>query len=243
MKTIQTSINRAPLIRQVLKVAILIFAAAMLTLLFTGKVSAQQNNPLRRGEFGIRYMPTFTSIDLKAFNEDIIQGQASINQGFGVVVGFNLTKNFGFQGEVNYYKVSQSFRDLNVSNEVNIKYLNIPLLLSINTNKEKRLNFNVVAGPQFGINAGASIDVSDTEDPDVVRAVVAVKKGDIGLAYGAGFEFAINTNHTIRLDFGYRGFYGLVDIDADKSENNTYNVIAKASRKTNAAYVGLTILF
>jgi hypothetical protein len=155
----------------------------------------------------------------------------------------NLSKHFGIQGEVNYYQVSQSFRDQDLTNKVKIRYLDIPLLISLNTNKEKMVNFNVVAGPQFGLNIGASIKSSGTGDPEDLDAVVAVKKGDVGLAYGAGFGFALNSDHSVRLDIGYRGFYGLVDIDADKTGDNSYNVIAKASRKTNAVYAGLTFLF
>jgi opacity protein-like surface antigen len=198
---------------------------------------------LRRGEFGVRYMPTFSELNLKASNDDVINGSVSISQGFGMMLGVNLSKHFGIQGEVNYYQVSQSFRDQDLNNEVKIRYLNIPLLLSLNTNKENRVNLNVVAGPQFGLNVGANIKSIGTGNMDNVDAVVAVKKGDVGIAYGAGLEFALNMNHSIRLDLGYRGFYGLVDIDAKKTGDNTYNVIAKAARKTNAVYAGLTFLF
>lgn len=198
---------------------------------------------LRRGEFGIRYMPTFSSLKLKTSNDDVINGSVYLSHGFGIMLGVNLSKHFGIQGEVNYYDVTQSFRDQDMTNEVEIRYLNIPLLLSLNTNKENRVNLNVVAGPQFGLNVGANVKSTGTGNIDNVDAVVAVKKGDVGFAYGAGLEFALNSNHSIRLDLGYRGFYGLVDIDADKTGDNTYNVIAKASRKTNAVYVGLTFLF
>ena len=243
METIQTFNGKTLNIGQMRKIIFITSIAFLLPLLFAGNTTAQDNVDLKRGEFGIRYMPTFSSIDLKAFNNDVIQGSVSMNHGFGVMMGFNLGKHFGFQGEVNYYEVSQSYRDLDLNNKVNIKYLNIPMLLSLNTNKEKRVNLNVVAGPQFGINVGASLKSTGTGNPDNVHAVVAVKKGDIGFAYGAGLEFAINRNHTIRLDAGYRGFYGLVDINASKTDNNTYNVIAEASRKTHAAYAGFTFLF
>lgn len=224
------------------KNTIRIISVVFIALFFASSLSAQYNS-LRRTEFGIRYMPTISSIDLKTYNNDIIKGSVSINHGFGIMVSFNLTKHFGIQGEVNYYQVSQTLRDLDLSNEVNIKYLNVPVLLSINTNKEKRLNFNLVAGPQFGINAGAKIKSTGTVNPENVRAVVALKKGDVGIAYGAGFEFAVNNSHTVRLDFGYRGFYGMVDINASKTADNTYNLVAKASRKTNVIYAGVAFLF
>jgi len=54
---------------------------------------------------------------------------------------------------------------------------------------------------------------------------------------------ALNPNHTFRLDFGFRGFYGLVKMDGDHTGNDTYNVIISATRKTYGAYLGLTLLF
>jgi opacity protein-like surface antigen len=217
-----------------------ILVVVLLMLLFAGITTAQD---LRKVEFGLRYMPTIASIDFKAYNNDVVKGSVSFNQGFGIMLGFNLSKHFGVETEVDYYQVSQSFRDLDLSNKVNIKYFNIPVLLSLNTNRESRVNLNLVAGPSFGINAGASIKSSGTSNTENVRAIAAVKKGDIGFAYGAGLEFALNSNHTVRLDIGYRGFYGLVKIDANKASDNTYNVIANVSRKTNAAYAGITFLF
>jgi len=240
MKIVKKLKSKTFKIKEIQKNAFRIAAVFFIALLLTGKTSAQD---LRRVEFGFRYMPTFTSIDFQTYNDNVIQGSASINHGFGIMLGFNLNKHLGIQAEVDYYQVSQSYRDVDLSNEVNIRYLNVPVLLSLNTNKEKRINLNVVAGPQFGINAGATIKSSGPQNPENLQAVVALKKGDIGFAYGAGLEFAINNNHTLRLDLGYRGFYGLVDINADKTDVNTYNVIAKASRKSNAAYAGLTFLF
>jgi hypothetical protein len=104
-----------------------------------------------------------------------------------------------------------------------------------------RLNLNAVVGPQFGINVGSDINSSGSNG--TTRAVVETKKGDIGAAYGAGLEFVLNQNRTIRFDIGYRGFYGFVDVDADKTGEDTYNVMVSANRKTHAAYARITFLF
>ena len=172
MKSIQTIYRNTCNIKVMHKALLKNIIAFFTMLILVSTITAQDYNDLRRVEFGARYMPTFSAIDLKAFNDDVIQGSVSVNHGFGIMLGVNLTKNFGIQGEVNYYQVSQSFRDLNLDNEVNIKYLNIPLLLSINTNKERRVNFNVVAGPQFGINAGSNITTTGTGEPDDVKAII-----------------------------------------------------------------------
>lgn len=210
-------------------------------------VSNSENAPaasdLKRGEFGVRYMPTFSALDLKTYNGDVIKGSATVSHGFGIMAAFNMSNHVGVQAEINYYKVSQEYADRNINREVTIRYINIPLMLSLNTSKSAPVNLNFVAGPQFGFSTGSSINKTDGESTDTLQVVLAVKKGDVGLAFGAGLEFALNSAHTTRLDFGYRGFYGLVDMDGNTTGEDTYNVLVKTARKTNAIYLGFTLLF
>jgi hypothetical protein len=146
---------------------------------------------------------------------------------------------------VNYYEVSQKYKDQSLERQVNVSFLNIPVLLSLNTDKSQMLNFKIEAGPQFGLNVGSSVETRGNRNADTLRAVVGVKEGDVGAAYGAGLDIMLNAQRTVRLDLGFRGFYGLVDMNADQSSNNpdTYNVLIKASRKTYSGYAGLTFLF
>jgi len=203
------------------------------------------NPPLRRGEFGIRYMPTFYSLTLRDANNETIQGSLSMSHGWGIMFGFNFSRHVGIVGEVDYLQINQKYKDRNLNRTVQISYLNIPVLLSLNTNKELPVNLNFVVGPQFGLNVGSSVKTEDNGNADSLKAVVAAKPGDVGLAYGAGLEFALNKNHSVRLDLGFRGYYGLVDMRASQTNNNpdTYNVLLRASRKTYAGYIGLTFLF
>lgn len=194
---------------------------------------------LKMVELGIHYMPTFYSLDFNSEGGDVIKGSVTLSHGFGGMLALNFSPHIGVQAEVDYYKATQKYKDQSISNEVNIKYLDIPLLLSLNTNKMARVNLNAVVGPQFGINIGSDFSSSGSTS----TAYVAAKKGDIGAAYGAGLEFALNDAHNVRLDVGYRGFYGFVKMDADKTGSDTYNVVVSANRKTNAAYVRLTFLF
>ncbi|MGZ4033998.1 MAG: porin family protein [Bacteroidia bacterium] len=198
---------------------------------------------LRRVELGVRYLPTFSSLDLRTYNGDIVKGSATMSNGFGIMLGLNLNKYIGVQGELNYYQVSQKYKDRNLDRQIDISYLNIPVLLSLNTNKESIVNLNLVAGPQFGINVGSNIKTSGNNNTDTLRAVVSMKHGDVGFAYGAGLEVALNPEHTFRLDLGFRGFYGLVNMNSTASGKDTYNVIVEASRKTYGGYIGLTLLF
>lgn len=198
----------------------------------------------RSVELGVRYMPTFSSMSLRTYEGDVVKAETSMSNGYGFMLGVN-SKHVGLQGEVNYLKISQKYKDRNLDRVVDISYLNIPVLLSLNTDKSKMVNWNVVAGPQFGINIGAETTSSGGESTDSLKAVVAIKKGDVGLAYGTGLEFMLNKKHSVRLDLGFRGFYGLVDMREKNTDNdpNTYNVVVKASRRAYGGYLGLTFLF
>jgi opacity protein-like surface antigen len=200
---------------------------------------------LRRGEFGIRYMPTFSSLALRSSNGDKIQGDATLSHGFGIMLACNFSKNVGLQAEVSYLDISQKYKDQNLNREVKVSYLNIPVMLSINTDKSRMLNLNFVAGPQFGVNVGSSIQTTGDQNSETIHARVGATGTDIGVAYGTGLEIALNRMHTCRLDFGYRGFYGLVDGNVKQTSNSpdTYNVIIRGSRMTQSAYIGLTLCF
>jgi hypothetical protein len=200
---------------------------------------------LRRLELGIRYLPTFSSLALRTYGGETVEGELVMSHGFGVMLGVNLSRHVGLQGEVNYYEVSQKYKDQSLERQVNVSFLNIPVLLSLNTDKSQMLNFKIEAGPQFGLNVGSSVETRGNRNADTLRAVVGVKEGDVGAAYGAGLDIMLNAQRTVRLDLGFRGFYGLVDMNADQSSNNpdTYNVLIKASRKTYSGYAGLTFLF
>jgi hypothetical protein len=195
--------------------------------------------PLRRVEFGVQYMPTFSYLSLTTGNGGTIQASSTIRNGIGAMLALNLTRHFGLQAEVDYYQSSQNFNSGNSMNQLKINYMDIPLLLSLNTDKTKPINLNFVAGPQFGYNVGSSLQ--STGGASDVN--VAVKQADIGFAYGAGLECFLNHRHTCRLDMGYRGFYGVVDLNENSTENSSYNVIVNGSRKTSGGYLRLTVMF
>jgi hypothetical protein len=200
--------------------------------------------PLRCGEIGVRFLPTATALSFNTANGQVITGSAALNYGYGVMVAANFSKNIGLQAEVDYLDISQTYKDQDLERQIHLNYLNIPVMLSLNTDKTKPVNFNVVVGPQFGVNVGSNINTnSGTNSADTMRAVIAVKQGDIGVAYGAGFEFALNKQHTFRFDLGFRGMYGLVNINSTVTGANTYNVLVDASRKSYGGYAGLTFVW
>jgi hypothetical protein len=198
---------------------------------------------LHVGELGVRYMPTFVSMNFHNANGEVVQGEVTMSNGFGVMMGLNFSKNVGLMAAVDYLDITQKYKDMGLERQVHVNYLNIPVMLQLNTNKTKPVNVNFVAGPQFGVNLGADLSGNSNGSTETVRATVGASGADIGAAYGAGLEIALDKARCYRIDLGYRGFYGIVDGRADQTAPNTYNVLVKGSRKTNAAYLGFAWTF
>ena len=208
-------------------------------------MQAQEISPIfHRIEFGARFMPTLSSFNLQTSSGGTQKGEATFGFGAGASLGFNITHHVGVQGEIIYNSLSQKYKDQNLDREINVRYVNIPLMLSLNTGKSRPVNLNVVFGPQLGVNVGSSISGSGSSS-DTLKTVFAVKKNDFGFAYGAGLEFALNTLRTLRLDLGFRGVYGFVNIsNTDQvASNNSYYAINRANVRTKSAYAGLTFCF
>lgn len=188
-------------------------------------------------ELGFRFMPTFTDFDLHDAGGGKVEGEFTFGYGFGGVVGINFGEHIGAQGEVIYSSLAQKYRDNDLDHTVKLRYLNIPLLLSINSGKSRIVNLNVVVGPQIGINVGS--DIETVEGGDEV-AILAVKKGDLGVAYGAGLQFG----HKVKFDVGFRGVYGLIDIsdDSGTTTTNEYYILDRTHVKTYSVYAGISFL-
>jgi hypothetical protein len=200
----------------------------------------------QKAEVGLRFMPTFSSFSAKTSSGGTIEGSVTLGYGFGALLGFNFTEHVGVQGEIIYTSISQKYKELDVEREINLRYFNIPLLLSLNTGKTKPVNFNFVAGPQIGLSAGSDIHVSGGgEGSEATHAVLKVKKGDLGVAYGAGIDFGLNTEKTFRLGIGFRGVFGLFDI-SDNSQTiatDSYYVLDRTHLNTYSGYIGFSLLF
>lgn len=211
---------------------------------WTNSVQAQKNEEpgLHKVELGVRLMPTFSAFKMTNSSGGEVATQVTLGYGIGGMIGYNITKNVGIQAEIIYNSLSQKFKDESYNRQINVKYVNIPLMISLNTNKAKAINFNMVLGPQLGLNLGSSVTTSGGSS-DTLTTVWQAKQSDFGFAYGAGLEFMVNPAHTLRLGIGYRGVYGFVNIsEAAQSTSNTYT-IQKANVKTNSAYLGIAFLF
>jgi Outer membrane protein beta-barrel domain len=199
----------------------------------------------QRAEIGLRFMPTFSALDVQSSEGGNIKGEVTLGYGIGGIIGFSFSDMFAVQGEIIYSTITQKYTELDIERKITLKYVNIPLLFAFNTGKMRTLNFNIVAGPQIGLSVGSELltnndGIIDTNDP-----VLAVRKGDLGFAYGAGFDVALNPAATLRLGIGYRGVYGLIDIsdNNNNSSSQSYYVLDKTKIRTNAIYIGGSFLF
>jgi opacity protein-like surface antigen len=193
---------------------------------------------------GARFMPTFSDFQLKQVNGDLVETKAVLGYGFGGLLGINLSNHFALQGEVLYSALAQNYLDnFNQEHRVNLDYLNIPLLVVLNTNSSSAVNLNLTAGPQFGILLGSKFESTGTAEGDTVTAVLGAKAADFGIAYGAGIDFSLGP--VVTLDLGYRGVIGLVDI-SDQSQSITtdqFYILDRSHVMTYAAYAGLKFKF
>jgi len=214
-----------------------VFSVMLLSLCFTSAYA-------QKAEFGLRLMPTFSKFDIQTSSGGVVKGEGQFGLGFGAFLGYNFSDYIGIQGEVIYSTYSQKYRELEIERKVKLQYVNIPLLLSLNTGKSKAVNLNVVAGPQIGISVGSKLFTSG-DDGTGSQGIVSVKKGDLGFAYGAGLDFGLNPARNIRLGIGYRGVIGLFDISDNNNTlvTNSFYVLDRSRVKVNAIYLGFSFLF
>jgi hypothetical protein len=209
---------------------------------FAGKAQAQSESG---AYIGANFMPTVTTFEVRQIDNGTAKAKFVLGYGFGAQFGYNFNPNWAAQVEGIYSTLSQKYTDRSIERTINLSYVHFPLLLRYNTDITRPVNFNVVAGPQFGINVGSSISGGDGAQTDTVEAVLAVKPADFGVAYGAGFNFGLGPNANPKLNLGFRGVYGLLDI-SEKSQTtatNQFYILDRSHVKTYAGVLGITYLF
>jgi hypothetical protein len=79
-----------------------------------------------------------------------VSGDFKYGYGIGGFLGFNFNEHVGIQAEVIYNSISQKYSEFDTEKEINLQYYNIPLLLSLNSGKNKPVNFNLVVQQYCG---------------------------------------------------------------------------------------------
>lgn len=219
-----------------------ILFVSVAAVLFAGPVKTEAQT----GEVGLRFMPTFSALNINTSEGGKIRGKLTMGYGGGILLGYHFSDHVGVQSEIIYTAITQRYKEQDLEREIALRYVNIPLLLSLNTGKTQPFNFTVVAGPQISFSVGSELSTSDGGGGSTTgEAVLAVRKGDLGVAYGAGIDFGLNSASTLRMGIGFRGVMGLIDISdtSDNASTQDYYILDKNRIRTYAGYFGVSYLF
>jgi hypothetical protein len=219
---------------------------AVFILSFATNVTAQNANkydPIKV-EAGMRFIPTFAIFEMQTPEGENVRGQLVMGYGMGTFLNYNFTKHIGTQIEFNYSSVSRKYAQSDVSQTINLSYLEIPLMVSFNSDKTRLVNLNFVVGPQIGVNVGSNIYTKGSDALAYPLPVLKVRQGNVSLAYGFGADIGLNTKHTFRLGIGYRAVVGLINISNNKETlpPGSYYIMERTPLQTYSAYLGLSIL-
>ncbi len=187
---------------------------------------------------------TFTDVNISSSNGTVTTDYV-VGYGGGGYIGYFFNSHVEMRVEALYSSLAQQIVVNDTKQELNLNYVNFPILLGLHTCYDKPVSFNVMVGPQFGINTGSSLEGRGSEGVDTVHASVKVKPTDIGIAYGAGLDFGFGEERLVHLNVGFRGVYGIVDI-SEGNENTTTNdfyILDRANLKTYSGYAGLSVKF
>lgn len=198
-------------------------------------------NSYNKLEFEIRLMPSFSSFALRTYSGSSVSVHTGQSFACLFAVAYYFTKHVGVEMGVGYNSFSGNYQDGYMERRINLKYLNIPLLASFSTNRSLPVNFNVVVGPQIGFDAGSNAQLMDDRQVDSLRGVFALKKTDLGLAYGAGLDFSFSEQQTLHIGIGFRGVYGLMHVNNDRKqlEEGAYYILDDKNIETYAGYLVL----
>src|SRR5690349_3176224 len=118
------------------------------------------------GIFGVRFMPTITNLKYSE-TAGTVETSFIVGYGAGILLGGNFNDHVGLQGEIMYSQLAQKYKTGgDVERKVKLNYINVPILLSLNTGIHNPVNLNFVVGPELGLNTGSSVEVSNGQEVD-----------------------------------------------------------------------------
>ncbi|MFI5172712.1 MAG: outer membrane beta-barrel protein, partial [Chitinophagales bacterium] len=130
--------------------------------------------------------------------------------------------------------------------DIHLDNINVPLLIGINSDVCKVVNYSLFTGFQFGRNINSTLNNQNYNlTRDTIQTVIALNKCDIGIAYGAGMDIALNKSRNIRLELGGRGSFGLGNIcgKVDQAANEENIFTGETTINTFGGYAGIKFAF
>ncbi len=137
------------------------------------------------------------------------RSKALVGFNLGGFATFNIIKNLALQTEVLYSSQGATLESNNVTEDVQLNYFNIPVLLKVMTNR----GLYIEAGPQIGFRTGDVSFNSENIEDDINNADFSVAAGigyqgmsspfGLGLRYNVGLSKLGNVNENSFNDANY----------------------------------------
>ncbi len=166
----------------------------------------------------------------------------------GGVLGFGISRSFGFQAEFNYAGIGQKAKngDGTLVRDITLNYFQIPLLIKVAT-PEGAVRFYALLGPQaqFFISESHTYTASDNNASTIFKVgTVSTNSNrysnfDIGAALGLGVD--IYPTDQLYINAGLRFYYGFLDINATGFRNQGNAMISSSYSASNNVYGGLNL--
>ena len=185
----------------------------IITLLFAG--SALLSYSQTEFAAGIKAGPNFATLDTDASAGEIYENRTGWHVGaFMLIKG----EKFGFQPEVIFSQQGSKFKYNTNSPSLNqnFSYVNIPLIFKLYT----IAGINLQLGPQIGLLTSAEREdfVTGTSGPISKEDIKSdLKKTDISLALGVGWDFPFGLSADVRYNVGVQDINEATDGEEAKS--------------------------
>lgn len=225
----------------------LLIIAVCIALSTTAQTYDPLLQPLQKHEISICYNSIYTVWNTKT--PDDMKQYGEPKPGFGISFLFSKIMNryINIQTGIMYHEMSYGLPiEKHKDYQLHLTNLQIPLLAVFNTDKFCCINYSIFVGPQFTYNLSSSYIPPESALAlrDTTHVILSVSPGDIGIAYGAGGDIAINKAKTMRIDIGYRGSLGFTDRSGNLEEANQVNIIPQRTTiNTFGGYLGFKMIF
>lgn len=164
-----------------------------LSLLFVAFLSFTFSNAQNKngGDFGIKGGLNFATL----YSDPTASSKVGVN--IGIFLDIKSSEKFHFQPEIIYSMQGTSITSEGQAAQINLNYINLPLMAKYFVNKD----FNIQFGPQFGTLVSSTVSVGTVS----VDASSVFKNIDYGVNFGLGYTIKPKVMIEARYNIGLSG--------------------------------------
>ena len=166
-------------------------------------------------DFGVKAGLNFSNFTAKYGGTKVNDNKSKIGISLGAFADYNLTDMFAIEAGLQFDQIGNKYEwtedDESVKTSTNVNYLTIPINVRANFPVgDNKLYF--LAGPTIGLALSGKVKREYTEDGQTTKNDESVKLGNgedddmkrmnLGLMFGAGFEMTNNIGFRLTYDIG-----------------------------------------